>query len=60
MFAHVVGLGLGVWMYDQMTQKKTYLQAFQNVLTRNKFNHVKVVAKRYYKKRSHCFYEMNL
>jgi hypothetical protein len=31
-YAHVVGLGLGVWMYRSQIQNSMYLKAFQNVL----------------------------
>jgi hypothetical protein len=31
-YVHVVGLGLGVWMFDPKIQSELYLQAFQNVL----------------------------
>jgi len=31
-YAHVVGLGLGVWMINSKVQNEMYLKAFQNVL----------------------------
>ena len=31
-YVHVVGLGLGVWMFNPEIQNELYLRAFQNVL----------------------------
>ena len=42
-YAKAVGLGLGVWMKFPDIQRQIYLQAFQNVLQRNSFEHIKVL-----------------
>ena len=48
-FTHVVGLGLGVWMWQPVmdVQTRVFLQAFQRVIKRNKFKWVTVVDFRY-------------
>lgn len=39
-FCHVVGLGLGVWAFDQKLQEKITIEAYIDILNNNKFKYI--------------------
>ncbi len=48
-YAHVTGLGMGVWLFCSEVQRSAYIRAFQEVIQRNAkaLDKIKVIDFRY-------------